>query len=181
MEKSALRTRSHAGIIAAFAAITVIALAVCLGGCASSNPIQSDEPSTETVAPGPNTDPGQTAVLDGNILVEIALDYSSGTGFEWTCTVDDESVLGLGDSWTDSASDTDEPVSGGPIRDHFLLWSVGPGTATVTCELVRPWEDSEPAETVTYVFSVDENQQITYLPDESDIGSQNPPEFVSLS
>ena len=168
-----LRKASFAAVIA-----FIVVLSCAVMGCSSEQGSASSSSSSSE----PSQTNSNTYVLDGDIAVELLLDYSAGTGFEWVVTVDDQSVVSISDQRTEDASSTDEPIGGGPLCDHVVLWAGAPGKATVTCELVRPWEENvEPAETLTYVFEVDETGQITFLADESDYEGGNPPEPITFS
>lgn len=177
MRRAQLDSGFRVRMMCAFALVAALIVVLGLAGC-SSEP--TDNPSADTSSSS-DTNPDNMYVLDGDIAVELLLDYSAGTGFEWVVTVDDQSVVTIADQWTEDASDTDEPVSGGPLCDHVMLWAGNPGKATVTCELVRPWEDGAAMQTFTYVFEVDETGQLAFLPDESDFEGGNAPEQVTFS
>lgn len=104
--------------------------------------------------------------LDGDETFVLYLDYSAGTGYEWVCTADPDSVLAVGEPQTEDMA-KGEPIDGGPMRDSVIVSSKNPGKATVTCKLVRSWEDGPAAETQTFVFEVDEDLQMKFIRQES--------------
>lgn len=104
--------------------------------------------------------------LDGDETFVLYLDYSAGTGYEWECSADPDSVLTVSEPQTEDMA-KGEPIDGGPLRDSVVVSSKNPGKATVTCKLVRSWEDSPAAETQTFVFEVDEDLQMKFIRQES--------------
>ena len=104
--------------------------------------------------------------LDGDETFVLYLDYSAGTGYEWVCSADPDSVLAVGEPQTEDMA-KGELIDGGPLRDSVVVSSKNPGKATVTCELVRSWEDGPAAETQTFVFKVDEDLQMKFIRQES--------------
>ena len=150
-----MHIQSRTALAAAFAiaCVLIIAMVGCSGKGASTNPDPEPEPDE--------------VVLDAEGAMEVALDYSAGTGYAWECELEPEGVLSIADEWSADMSE-DEPIDGGPMRDYVLLRAVEPGKATLTCELVRSWEEEDPVETQVYVFEVDDALQITFMRDESD-------------
>ena len=148
------------------ATIVAIALsllaAFALAGCAGNS--QGSSSSSDDVV-----------VLDAEGVVSVSLDYNAGTSYEWRCTLSgDEDAL-----WITDEGDKDlaegQHIDGGPLQHWVTMRAANPGTAVLTCELVRPWEkDVEPAETQVYVFSVDENLQIDF--DDTESTFENWPE-----
>ena len=136
-----------------FAAVLAAAL-FALAGCASGENGSSSS--------------GETVTLDAEGVMFVQLKYSAGTGFEWECSVAPEGVLSIVSQETVDASNTDEPITGGPLCDYVTVRAIAPGHAVLTCQLCRPWENGEPAEEQTFDFTVDDKLQITFNPEASD-------------
>lgn len=164
-------------------ALTTLLAALALAGCTQSEPSSSSTPasgssssstpvssSAVSSAETSSTTGGEIDVVGAEGIYVVALDYNAGTGFEWQCTVEPEGVFYIVDQNTKDASDydPDNPTTGGPLVDYVTVRASGPGTATLTCQLVRPWEeDEEPAEVQTFTFTVDEALGMDFLAEES--------------
>ncbi|MBQ9001098.1 MAG: protease inhibitor I42 family protein [Eggerthellaceae bacterium] len=151
-------------LVATLATLVLAGLAACTGS--GQGTTSSAESSNVQIAGGEG-------------IVSVALDYSAGTGFEWDCVVsDDDPVLSIVDEGDQGLSD-DETTTGGPLRHWVTLRAVAPGHDVLVCQLVRPWEDGEPAEVQTFDFTVDSNLQITFNAEASSY--RNEPEWGSNS
>ncbi len=141
---------------------TAVVFSIVLAGLASC----ASQPAGSSSSPASSIE-----VLGAEGVTSVVLDYNAGTGFEWQCTVEPEGVLGIAYEDDISASGNDEakePITGGPMQHVVTLRASNPGQATLACNLVRPWEtDAEPAETQTFVFTVDSNLQIRFESDQS--------------
>ena len=141
-------------------------------GSSSSDPSNSDasdSSKSSSSEPSTSSQSGKREriyYLDGDETFVLYLDYSAGTGYEWKCSADPDSVLTVGEPQTEDMA-KGELIDGGPLRDSVVVSSRNPGKATVTCELVRSWEDGPAAETQTFVFEVDEDLQMKFIRQES--------------
>ena len=132
-------------ICAAIGALALFALVGCAGN-----------------APSPSSGSGEPVKLDNEGVMMVPLDYSAGTGFGWQCELSgDKDALFIADEYDEDLA-KDEHIDGGPLRHWVTLRASAPGSATLTCNLVRPWEDGEPAETQVYVFDVNADLQILF-------------------
>lgn len=151
------------------AALAAVALAACASGgssSAASSASASGSSSASTSASSSSDD--TVVVLDGNLFVEILLDYNAGTGYEWTYTAEPEGVLSEIDRTTEG-DDGGEPVDGAPLTEAFVFITNQPGEVVLTFNLVRPGEeDAEPAETQVYAFTVDNEMSAVLNPYKSD-------------
>ncbi len=132
------------------ALVALCALSACaFVGCAGSQGTSSS--STDDIV-----------VIGGEGIISVPLDYSAGTGFEWQCSLpEDNDALWITEEWDEDLA-KDEVIDGGPLRHWVTMRAANPGTTTLTCELVRPWEGGEHGGTQTYNFTVDTNLQITF-------------------
>ena len=83
----------------------------------------------------------------------IALDANATTGYGWSQTVNDTSIVAyVGTAYV--ATPRDPQVVGGGGTDTFTFKAVGKGTTTITLTYARPWERVLPAQTKTIVVTV---------------------------
>ncbi len=140
-------------------AATISASSSADSGAAFSSSSESDAKSEQSS--------DDIVALDGQGGMEVYLDYNAATGYEWKCSIEPEGVIGIAYQETQDASE-DKDITGGLLRDVVTLIANSPGTATLTCELRRPWEtDVEPAEVQTFVFTVEPDLQISLDEDAS--------------
>ena len=156
----------------AMAIACAVALACMLGACtgsASSSASGSSDapavsaPSSSLASPSSS----QTAAPDAKREVTIGLDYSAGTGYEWTYAADPEGVVELVSQTTEDRSGGKD-TTGGPLSERFTFRSVKPGEVVLTFNLERSWEEDEPAETQVYAFTVNDNLDLILNPYKSD-------------
>ena len=139
------------------------------GSSDPSNSDASDSSKSSSSKPSTSSQSGKREriyYLDGDETFVLYLDYSAGTGYEWKCSADPDSVLAVDEPQTEDMA-KGELIDGGPLRDSVVVSSKNSGKATVTCELVRSWEDGPAAETQTFVFEVDEDLQMKFIRQES--------------
>lgn len=159
-------------IIVALAALMV---AVSLAACSSDS--GGSSAASSSFATGSSSS-SSIAVLDAEDVVTISLDYSAGTGYEWRCSTDPEGVVAqVGQATEDLAEGED--VAGGPLQDRFTFRAQKPGEVVITFNLVRGWEEGEPAETQVYAFTVSDDLEMTLNPYKSSF--ENEPEWGSNS
>ena len=107
-------------------------------------------------------------------MVTIPLDYSAGTGYEWTYAADPEGVVELVSETTKDLA-ADEMLDGGPLQERFTFRGAQPGEVTLTFTLSRSWEpDPEFDETQVYAFTVDDDLNMVLNPYKSEF--DNAPE-----
>ena len=168
--------------ICVFAIALAAVAAVALAGCASSQSSSASSGSSSSAsssADSSTSSSGQIEVLDGNLAATVSLDYSAGTGYMWECKFVEESPACSITEERDVSKSSDDRLAGGPMVHEVDVWAREPGTATLECKLLRPWEEGDPAEVQTYVFEVDGTGQLHF--DEAHSSFENPPEFMTLS
>lgn len=143
-------------------AILALVTGFLQAGCSQQNPSSSSNNSSAEEASS-----GEEVLLDAEGVFIIALDYNAGTGYEWVCRVEPEGPFFIQSQDTESTETSKEPISGGGLRDYVTVRAAEPGKATLTCELIRPWEDSEPAEVQTFVFDVNKTLDMHFIAEES--------------
>ena len=90
----------------------------------------------------------------------VTLPANAGTGYEWTCEIDDTKIAELVNSEVVEET-SEEPTAGGPVEYKFTFLAKSQGTVSIAFKLVRPWEeDAEPAEWITHRFKVDGNLNV---------------------
>lgn len=121
--------RPHTSI-ARFALVALIAVfaacAVVLGGCASSQ-------------------------AKGSETLEATFGANAGTGYEWTCAIEDEQIVILDESIVKDEAEPD--VAGGPLSYVFTLKAADNGTdgkTNVTFKYARSWEENPDDVVVTW-------------------------------
>jgi inhibitor of cysteine peptidase len=83
----------------------------------------------------------------------IALDANATTGYNWSQTVGDKTVV----TFVGNAYETevhDPQVVGGGGTDTFTFKAVGKGTTTITLAYARLWESVPPVKTRTITVTV---------------------------
>ena len=171
--------------IIAVAAVAVIALAGCTSSQSSS--ASSTSGASQGGSSSVSSDSASSAssssdvveVLDGNLAYTVYLDFSAGTGYVWECAFVEESPSCSISDERDVDMSGDKDLAGGPMCHEVVVWAKEPGQATLECKLVRPWENSEPAEVQRFVFEVDAQGQMHF--DEANSNFVNPPEVMNLS
>ena len=163
------------------AAVSIaVAFLVALSACSSEgvrSSSSSDSLATGSAAAASSVSSAadssvSTAGAEG--VVTLALDYNAGTGFEWTCTIEPEGIVEQIGKKTEDLAEGEDIVGGG-LRDLYTFRAQKPGAVVITFDLVRSWEDAEPAETQKFAFTVDENLGMTLNPYKSDF--VNEPEW----
>lgn len=166
------------------AVLIAVALMATLAACSpenaqsssSSGTAQAGSASISASSPAAADSPVSTAGAEG--VVTVALDYNAGTGYEWVCTVEPEGIVEQVDKKTEDLAEG-ESISGGGLRDLYTFRAKKSGAVVITCDLVRSWEDGDPAETQKFAFTVDANLGLTLNPYKSDF--VNEPEFSDNS
>jgi inhibitor of cysteine peptidase len=83
----------------------------------------------------------------------IALDANATTGYSWSQTIGDTTVVTFVSN--EYAAETRDPqVVGGGGTDTFAFKAVGKGTTTITLNYARPWESVPPVQTRTITVTV---------------------------
>lgn len=83
----------------------------------------------------------------------VALDANATTGYTWSQTIKDASVVAYVDN-VYVAEARDPEVVGGGGTDTFTFKAVGTGTTTITLTYARPWESVPPTQTRTITITV---------------------------
>lgn len=148
----------------------LVALGV-LAGCSSQAPGSSMSASSSVNSSSSASSSSAAVQAD---VVTIGLDYSAGTGFEWTCSDDPAGIVETVGQTTESKS-SEKNISGGPLQERFTFRAVKPGEVVLTFKLARSWESGDPAETQTYAFTVSDDLKMVLNPYKSDF--TNEPEW----
>ena len=82
----------------------------------------------------------------------IQLDENPTTGYEWSCAINDESIVKLTGSEYQQTPAASGLVGSGGIR-AMTFKALKAGSATITLNYQRPWENT-PAETLTFNVAV---------------------------
>lgn len=160
-------------VVALAALVAVLALGACSSGGGSS--VSAEPSSTSSVSESASSS-SAAAAAEG--VVTIALDYNAGTGYEWKSTVEPEGLVAQVGQENKSMT-ADERISGEPLQDRFTFRAQAPGEVVITFDLVRSWEDGEPAETQVYAFTISDDLNMVLNPYKSDF--VNEPEWGSNS
>jgi predicted secreted protein len=139
-----------------FAAATLVMIGC--HGCTSGNapPAQPPAPrGADPVAAGELVlhaeDDGKAFDVVRGSSVTVRLANNAGTGYIWTLTPVDATVLAArGDRTTEIASD----IAGGPTADVYRFVAVGPGTGSVELALKRPFGSAPPGRVVHFTVRV---------------------------
>ena len=86
-------------------------------------------------------DDGREISIAVGETLELALPEASGTGFRWTLTSVDKSILALE---KEHFADTAVTAPGSGRMRRWLFKAIAPGTATVALVYARPWEKKAP-------------------------------------
>lgn len=160
-------------LIAVMAAtFAVVALAACSSGQASS---AAPSAASAGGASSASTASSQKAVPGQEGDVTVSLGYNAGTGFEWSWAADVDGLVELASAETVDASETDEPIDGGPLVDRFTFRALAPGEVVLTFDLTRSWEDGDPADEQVYAFTITDDLQLVLNPYKSHF--ENAPEW----
>jgi inhibitor of cysteine peptidase len=83
----------------------------------------------------------------------IELEENPTTGYAWTVSISDESVIRPGgDQYNDESSG--EGLVGAPGTHSFTFEALAKGTATITLVYERSWEENSGIETIVYNVTV---------------------------
>jgi predicted secreted protein len=172
----------HARSKLVFAALMVLAVAAALAlvACSSSASSSASSASTASSASsGATSSVSASSTATGSEdVVNIALDYSAGTGYEWQCAVEPDGVVKeVGKETEDLAKG--QNTAGGSLRDIYTFRAVAPGEVVITFKLERPWEEGEAAEEQVYAFTVSSDLKMVLNPYKSDF--ENEPTWGSNS
>ena len=118
-------------------------IAVAGTACASKPAADGGQDSGDEQAQDGTGEGAAKPAPDGMYLT-VSLDGSAGTGYVWSCELEDGAPLELWDTQTASLSEGD--VSGGPEETTFSFVPTGTGTTKVTFLYARPWELEEAPE-----------------------------------
>jgi predicted secreted protein len=110
-----------------------------------------------TGTPKQYKDDGQTIEAEKNVDFEIVLEANHTTGYEWQLTEPlDSSILEVA-STAYAAKSGEGATEGAGGEETWTIDPVGVGNATISLELVRPWETGvQPAEEKTFTVQVSE-------------------------
>ncbi|MDD3212908.1 MAG: protease inhibitor I42 family protein [Eubacteriales bacterium] len=97
----------------------------------------------------------------------VTLEENPTTGYEWTYTISDESVLTFARDVFQSSADTDGMLAGAGGVHTWVFTGVAQGDAMVAFAYERSWEKT-PIATVTYTYHVDENLNVTLTDTQGD-------------
>jgi inhibitor of cysteine peptidase len=100
--------------------------------------------------------------------ITLELEGNPTTGYSWTYTMDREGVVREVSAEYHEAADSGNSPEGRIGRGGtfvFVFESLNPGTVELRFNYARPWESGvEPAETKTYVLTVNRAGKITRQP-----------------
>lgn len=89
----------------------------------------------------------------------IVLESNPTTGYSWLATSSDESIaLIKGPIYTQDEAPEGKVGVGG--EEKFFIIAVAPGTAEITFDYERSWEDGEPIDTTSFMVTVNEDLTI---------------------
>ncbi|MBQ6570067.1 MAG: protease inhibitor I42 family protein [Clostridia bacterium] len=90
----------------------------------------------------------------------VELEGNPTTGYQWDCRIIDENIVKLSGS-NYQQSDNPEGLVGVGGTYKFVIEALAEGETDVVFTYSRPWENTDPAETVTYHFTVDASKNIS--------------------
>jgi inhibitor of cysteine peptidase len=99
--------------------------------------------------------PAVKNTLQAGDIGEVTLDGNMSTGYMWTCDISDTGVLEL--AAQDMQSSDKTGVVGGGETFYWYFRALKPGTATVTFDYIRAWDDGatpEPGDSVRVTVTV---------------------------
>ena len=181
-----VRSKRALAILAALAIATVLALVACSAPAASSS--ASSASGTSSVSSAATSSSTSSATLSSAAssstaagsgdVVQIALDYSAGTGYEWQSSIEPEGVVAEVGKETENKA-AGQNTTGGALSDLYTFRAVAPGEVVITFKLERSWEKGEAAEEQVYAFTVSNDLKMILNPYKSDF--DNEPTWVSNS
>lgn len=132
-------------LLSAAMALALLALAACSGGA---------QDKMATAGNGSFTlDGGSVEVQDDQL--RVSLDANPTTGYTWMMRIDGNSLELAGEDFQSGQSaDESKTVVGSGGVQQFTFRGMDPGSATVTFDYERPWEEAEPARTVVLQVTV---------------------------
>ena len=106
-------------------------------------------------------------VAEGNNLT-LSLTGIPSTGYEWTCEIDDESLLTEKNHETkESNSDSSEPLVGTSVTEEYTYEASGSGEVKLTAKYARNWEET--SDDIEHVFIITiEDGEITMVSEEGE-------------
>lgn len=133
----------------------VLALSLLMVGCGSSNGPGLSTTGTDIPAESkePSVKPAGTTAVPGS---KVELQASAGTGYEWTCRIDNEAFV---TSSVETAGDAETP--GGSTTTTVTFNGVAEGTTYAVVKLERSFENSAAAELHVYTLTVDESLKVS--------------------
>ena len=165
--------------------LLTIILLVAIAGCNVINPTNPESnTSNENSPPGASDDyteptanqqmlpliPGKAAdvKLDANAdgttqqlktgeVLSITLESNPSTGYGWSATISNEKVVVQmgGAQYEEPPSTTGTPMVGAPGTETIFLQAAGAGSATITLDYKRGWEENVlPEKTITITVEV---------------------------
>jgi len=115
----------------------------------------------------------ETTSADG---YEITLSENATTGYIWSYTISDETVLAVTDD-VQTAGDTQ--LVGAPGTHSWRVTGVAAGKATITFTNAQPWEGGNTGPAFTYCFTVDDSLAVT-LTDTQGFAEEELPDWIVL-
>jgi predicted secreted protein len=99
---------------------------------------------------------GTTQQLKKGEIMAITLESNPSTGYSWFATISDPKVVvQMGEhQYQEPASSSSTPIVGAAGTQTFFLQAAETGTATVTLDYKRSWEDVAPEKTITITVEV---------------------------
>lgn len=98
-------------------------------------------------------------VLEKDTIFEITFDTNAGIPFKYECAVVDESVIKLKEEYSTSEK-TKVPVSGGPVKVHFVFEPLKEGVTYIKCDY-KNFADNYIEDTFEYKVTVDKDLKTT--------------------
>ena len=126
------------------AALMSLLLVSCAQPSASSSSSTSTTSSSSSEAAQTSSSVDMTsseaiaAATDDTMIID--LNYNAGTGYEWKWELDPEGIIEIASEGDLDMGEDAEEIAGGPLSHSMIVRAVSPGSATLTCQLVRDWE-----------------------------------------
>ena len=93
---------------------------------------------------------GQTITIAKNQQYTLELETNADAGYEWACTISDESIV-IHDSTSSRPENNDSELDGGLTIETFYFRGVNSGSCTISLNEIQPWKDKyEPINTVQF-------------------------------
>ena len=108
---------------------------------------------------------------------DITLAENTATGYLWSYSVSDETVLSVIDGGQAAGNVS---LAGAPGTHSFSITGVGAGGASVTFTYSQPWEGGAAGDSFIYSFTVDENLGLT-LTDTQGCPEEQTPDWIILT